>query len=104
MPPSILSTQVRSPLLSLSPGNTRGNETSGNLWRPSRVSPRWITPLPSLSSTLRALSVVVAATVMTHGASLWSVAWNGPLLPAAQLTRMPCSVAARAPTAMLFRW
>ncbi|TVU31945.1 hypothetical protein EJB05_23657, partial [Eragrostis curvula] len=83
------------------PGNTSESGCSAELfpgW--NRDSPWNSWPSPSLTVVRIARSMVPAATVSIHGAPLPTVPGSGPALPAAQLTRMPRSMALNAEMAM----
>lgn len=59
---------------------------------------------PSVIAVWKALSVVVAATVMSQGAVFSIVCEKGPLFPAAETTVIPFAIAWKEPTAIEFLW
>ncbi|TVU48605.1 hypothetical protein EJB05_08246, partial [Eragrostis curvula] len=76
------------------PGNTSGSWCPAVLFRGwNSDSPSNTCPFPSLTVVRIARSMVPAATVSIHGAPLPMPPATGPSLPAAALTKMPCSMA-----------
>nr|CAB3495452.1 unnamed protein product [Digitaria exilis] len=83
------------------PGYTSGSGCAAELFAGWNSDSPWNSwPSPSFTLVRIARSMVPAATVSIHGAPLPTVPGSGPAFPAAQLTKMPRSMALNAAMAM----
>ncbi|KAH0470190.1 hypothetical protein IEQ34_001748 [Dendrobium chrysotoxum] len=91
--PSSHAAVISSPL---PPGKTSGSIFfAGKSFVWFNDSPLSTFPFPSITSATILLSIVLAATVRTHGASLTTVSFPGPSFPADALINIPFDIAVK---------